>query len=220
MRHAGDHLEVAPRRGLGVAAPAELVPGAGGGRLRGHKGAIIRAYTRPTPARRVIGRDELGPVSAKTYPGEVWTAGPGRATFTPDYGRRGSVWVLGAFEPATGSATTRCSPRRDSASFMPLLEQVLHTSPARAWVLNTDNLRTHTSRETQTALLAWPEVPVLFIPKHACWLNLIEPWWKQLRSLALKGRRIEGIDAAIDAIVQATTYWNQHRYPYIWKKAA
>jgi transposase len=130
------------------------------------------------------------------------------------------VWVLGAFEPATGLATTLCSPRRDSASFIQLLELVLQTYPAQEWVLISDNLTTHVSRETQTALLAWPEVHLSLLPKYACWLNLIEPWWKQLRSLALKGRRFERIDEVIEAIMQATVYWNAHRYPYVWKKAA
>jgi hypothetical protein len=158
-------------------------------------------------------------VSAKTYPGEVWTEGPGRATFAPDYGRRGSIWVLGAFEPATGLATTLCSPRRDSASFMQLLEQVLQTYPAREWILITDHLSTHVSRETHTALIAWPEVTLRFIPTYACWLHLIEPWWKQLRSLALKGRRFAEVDEIIEAVIQATIYWHQRRYPYLWKKA-
>jgi transposase len=158
-------------------------------------------------------------VSAKTYPGEVWKDGLGRATFAPDYGRRGRVWVLGAFEPATGLAATLCSPRRDSASFIQLLELVLQTYPAREWVLITDNLTTHLSRDTQTALLAWPEVELLLLPKYACWLNLIEPWWKQLRSLALKGRRCEDVDEIIEAVVQATAYWNAHRYPSVWEKA-
>ena len=31
----------------------------------------------------------------------------------------------------------------------------------------------------------------MFQPKYAAYLNLIEPWWKMLRSLALKGRRFE-----------------------------
>ena len=146
--------------------------------------------------------------------------GPGRATFTPDYGRRGCVWVFGAFEPAPGLATTLCSPRRDSASFIQLLELVLQTYPARPWVLITDNLTTHVSREPQAALLAWPEVQLLLLPKYAWWLNLIEPWWTQLRHLALKGRRFECIDEVIEAIVQATVYWNAPRYPYVWQKAA
>lgn len=97
-------------------------------------------------------------MSAKTYPGEGWVCGPGRATFTPAYGRRGTVWVLGAFEPATGLAVTLCSPRRHSASFIQLLELVLQTYAARPWVLISDNLTPHVSRETETALLAWPEV--------------------------------------------------------------
>ena len=58
------------------------------------------------------------------------------------------------------------------------------------------------------------------IPKYACWLNLIEPWWTQRRSLALKGRRFARIDEVIEAIVQATLYGKVHRCPYVWKEAA
>ena len=108
----------------------------------------MQAYTQAIPARRVICLDELGPVSAKTYSGEVWMCGPGRATFAPDHGRRGRMRVLGAFELATGLAMTLCSPRRESASFIQLLEQVLQTYPAPEWVLVTDNLSTHLARET------------------------------------------------------------------------
>jgi len=127
---------------------------------------------------------------------------------------------MGAFEPATGLATTLCSPRRDSASFIQLLEQGLQAYPAREWVLIMDHLSTHVSRETQAALLAWPEVQLWLLPKYACWLHLIEPWWTQLRRLALKGRRFERLDEVIEAIVQATASWNAHRYPYVWKKAS
>jgi hypothetical protein len=48
---------------------------------------------------RVIYIDELGPLAAKTYPGEEWKLGPNRATFESEYGRRGKLWVHGqAFE--------------------------------------------------------------------------------------------------------------------------
>ncbi len=47
---------------------------------------------------------------------------------------------------------------------------------------------------------------------------LIEPWWKQLRSLALKGRRFENHDELTDALTYALTYWNTHCHPYVWKK--
>jgi hypothetical protein len=160
----------------------------------------------------------MGPLAAKTYPGEEWKCGPHRAIYEPDYGRRGNLWVHGAFEPATGLATLVVSPRRDSASHIQLLEKVITVFPADCWLIIEDNLSTHRSRQTQMALAAWPEVQVLFLPKYACWLNLIEPWWKQLRSLALKGRRFDSVRELEASLWAALDYWNSHRHPYHWKK--
>ena len=104
--------------------------------------------------------NELGPIAAKTYPGEVWQSGLNRATFEPDYGRRGKVWVHGAFEPATGQAEIVISLRRDTASHIQLIEKVIKKFPCEKWLLIEDNLSTHHSRDVKTALLAWPEVRV------------------------------------------------------------
>ena len=62
--------------------------------------------------------------------------------------------------------------------------------------------------------------------KYACWFTLfgfsgpeaIEPWGKQLRSLARKGRRIESTDQLVAALNQAVVYWNAHAHPYVWKR--
>jgi len=45
-----------------------------------------------------------------------------------------------------------------------------------------------------------------------------EPWWKVLRSLALKGRRFETWAEVCQAVDEATRYWNAHRHPFIWGK--
>jgi transposase len=166
----------------------------------------------------VICLDEMGPIAVKTYPGEEWQMGPNRATFEPDYGRRGKLWVHAAFEPATGQAAIILSPSRDSASHIQLLEKIVTEFPADRWLIVEDNLSIHTSRQTRLALAAWPEIQIQFIPKYACWLNLIEPWFKQLRSLALKGRRFETLDELTEALNAALDYWNAHRHPYRWKK--
>jgi len=160
----------------------------------------------------------MGPLAVKTYPGEEWKLGPNRATFEPDYGRRGKLWTHGAFEPATGQAAILMSPGRDSASHIQLLEKIFVEFPADRWLIIEDNLSIHTSRQVKLALAAWPEVQVLFIPKYACWLNLIEPWWKQLRSLALKGRRFETLEELTSALTHSLEYWNAHCHPYTWKK--
>jgi transposase len=57
-------------------------------------------------------------------------------------------------------------------------------------VLISDNLTTHVSLEILTALLAWPGMQLVLLPQYACWLNLNEPLWKQLRGLALKGAAV------------------------------
>ena len=77
---------------------------------------------------------------------------------------------------------------------------------------------THISRDVKLALLAWPEIQIQLIPKYACWLNLIEPWWKQLRSLALKGRRFDNVDQIIQSFIEALDYWRKYKHPYTWKK--
>lgn len=160
----------------------------------------------------------MGPIAVKTYAGEEWKQGPHRATFEPDYGRRGKIWIHAAFEPATGQAIIVLSPSRDNAAHIQLLEKIVTGFPAERWMIIEDNLSIHTSRQVQLALAAWPEIQIQFIPKYACWLNLIEPWFKQLRSLALKGRRFETLDELTQAVNDALDYWNRHRHPYRWKK--
>ncbi len=49
-----------------------------------------------------------------------------------------------------------------------------------------------------------------------CKHSLIEPWWKALRSLALKGRRFETWEELAQAIREATAYWNAHQHPFVW----
>ena len=56
----------------------------------------------------------------------------------------------------------------------------------------------------------------MFQPTYAAYLNLIEPWWKVLRSLALTGRRFETGEQVCEAVAKATAYWNAHRHPFAW----
>jgi transposase len=167
---------------------------------------------------RVICIDEMGPLAVKPYPGEEGQGDGGRAPFKPDSGRRGRLWVHGAFEPASGQATIWLSSRRDGATHLQLLEQVIREFPADRWLLIEDNLSIHHSHDVKTAWLAWPEIQIQFLPKYAGWLNLIEPWWKQLRSLALKGRRFETVAELAEALQTAVDYWNAHKHPDSWKK--
>ena len=169
--------------------------------------------------------DELGPESAKSFPGqrlvraEPTTERPaGRARQEADYGRRGKGYVFGAFQPATGEALTAPYERRTTANFVAFLEQVEAWLPAKTERIYAilDNLSAHRAPDVLLFALAHPRWEFVFQPVYAPYLNLIEPWWKTLRSLALKGRRFETWAEICDAVREATTYWNAHKRPFHW----
>jgi transposase len=169
----------------------------------------------------------MGPESAKSFPGRQVVgprsdAGTGqraeRARQEIDYGRRGKGYIFGAFQPATGAAFTRPYGSRSSANWVDFLEQVEEWIPPDVEQVYAilDNLSAHRTTDVLLFSLAHPRWEFVFQPVYAAYLNLIEPWWKVLRSLALKGRRFETWEDICTAVKQATVYWNAHRHPFVW----
>ncbi|HEY7119204.1 MAG TPA: transposase [Tepidisphaeraceae bacterium] len=166
----------------------------------------------------------MGPEAAKSHPGSaVIRSDPTgerreRAKQEIDDGRRGSGYVFGAFRPATGEAFTAPYPGRTIANWVDFLERVdgwAAQEAARVYAV-LDNLSTHRARDVLLWAVGHPRWEFVFQPTYAAYLNLIEPWWKVLRSLALRGRRFESWDEIARAIERATAYWNAHRHPFVW----
>jgi transposase len=164
----------------------------------------------------------MGPEAAKTFAGQTLihlNARPAeRAKQEIDYGRRGAGYVFGAFQPATGAVLTWTAQRRTTANVVAFLEQVetwIDPAVERVYVI-LDNLSAHRATDVLFFALAHPRWEFVFQPKYAAYLNLIEPWWKILRSLALKGRRFETWEELCAAVIAATAYWNARRHPFVW----
>src|SRR5713101_3106443 len=160
----------------------------------------------------------MGPTAAKSYAGQALVrARPDpdpvfpaeRARLEIDYGRRGKGYIYGAFRPATGEAFTAAYERRATVHWVDFLEQVDAWVPAEAETVYAivDNLSMHRATDVLLFSLAHPRWEFVFQPKYAAYLNLIEPWWKALRSLALKGRRFATWDELAQAVQDATAYW-------------
>jgi hypothetical protein len=180
--------------------------------------------------------DQMGPLAAKSYAGQqlVQTQPAAseattlseqempdaaeRATQEIDYGRRGKGYIFGAFRPATGDAFTRPYPGRTISNWVDFLEQVEAWLPSESEQIYAivDNLSVHRATDVLLFCLAHPRWEFVFQPKYAAYLNLIEPWWKTLRSLALQGRRFETWEQVTQAIEAATAYWNKYKHPFIW----
>jgi hypothetical protein len=164
----------------------------------------------------------MGPESAKSFLGQrlvdVTKRPAERAKQEIDYGRRGKGYIFGAFQPATGEAFTVDYPGRTIANWVDFLEQVdqrLVPEIERVYAI-LDNLNTHHADDVLLFCTRHPRWEFVFQPTYAAYLNLIEPWWKVLRSLALKGRRFETWEELATAVRQATTYWNAHKHPFVW----
>jgi hypothetical protein len=206
-----------------------VVRRAGRPRVRRKKGIIAELYTAPPEGSAVVCLDEMGPESAKSFRGQqAIRAEPrgdaegrvpaGRAKQEVDYGRRGKGYIFGAFRPAIGEALTHPYPSRSAANWADFLEKADAWVPAdigRVYAI-VDNLSAHRATDVLLFCLAHPRWEFVFQPVYAAYLNLIEPWWKVLRSLALKGRRFETWEEVCKAVAEATSYWNEHRHPFIW----
>jgi hypothetical protein len=171
--------------------------------------------------------DQMGPEAAKSFPGRQLVraqsdplgARPAeRAKQEIDYGRRGKGYIFGAFTPADGAALTAPYDGRTIANWVDFLERVDAWIPAEVEPVYgiVDNLNVHRATDVLLFSLAHPRWEFVFQPTYAAYLNLIEPWWKILRALALKGRRFETWEEVCAAIREATVYWNNHRHPFVW----
>ncbi len=72
-----------------------------------------------------------------------------------------------------------------------------------------DNLAAHRAPDVLLWELCHPRWEFVFQPRYAAYLNLIEPWWKVLRSFAIRQEVCQAVEAA-------TGNWNAHRYPFVW----
>lgn len=171
--------------------------------------------------------DEMGPEAAKSFLGQkvvhtqpdpVQDQPAERARQEIDYGRRAKGYVFGAFQPTSGEALTVPYDRRTTENWIDFLNQVEQWIPQSIERIDAilDNLAMHRAPDVLLFCLAHPRWEFVFQPTYAAYLNLIEPWWKTLRSLALKGRRFETWDEVCDAVAKATAYWNAHRHPFVW----
>jgi hypothetical protein len=165
--------------------------------------------------------DEMGPVTAKSYQGRRLVGREPnceRAKQEIDYGLRGSGYVFGAMWPVQGDVYTHSYQRRISPNYVDFLHEVDRWVPTEVErvVAIVDNLRMHRSMDVMLFCLTHPRWEFLFQPRAAAYLNLIEPWWKVLRSLALKGKRFESWADVCQAVRAATEYWHAHRHPFVW----
>lgn len=154
----------------------------------------------------------------RTYPPPPSWSPDGRRIKAPlDYSRGPEkTWVYGALRVRDGQARTLAAPARDTAGYLALLQDVAAANPRGELYLIADNLSSHQSGPIRQWLAAHPRVHQVFIPTRACWLNLVEGWWRLFRRAALAGQSFVDREEIALATRVATGQLNARAKPWVW----
>ncbi len=157
-------------------------------------------------------------MSPRTFPpAPGWSPDGHRIKAPLDYGRGpDKVWVYGALRPCDGQTLTQTAPSRNTAGFTSLLDAVDQDNPGGDLYLIADNLSSHSSAPIQEWLTAHPRVHIEPTPKGACWLNLIEGWWRIFRRNAFAGQSFADHTEIETATTLATRQLNNRAKPWVW----
>lgn len=134
-----------------------------------------------------------------------------------DYSRgMEKTWVYGALRVGDGQACTLTAPARNTAGYLALLQEVAAANPQGELYLITDNLSSHQSGPVRQWLADHPRVHQVFIPTRACWLNLVEGWWRLFRRAALAGQSFVDREEISLATRVATRQLNVQAKAWVW----
>ncbi|CCF85354.1 transposase [Nitrolancea hollandica Lb] len=179
---------------------------------------IVARSTAPPEGATILCLDELGPVSPRTFPPAPGWSPDGHRIKAPLDSSRGpdKVWVYGALRPGDGQALTQTALARNTAGFKALLDAVEQANPDGDLYLIADNLSSHKSAPIQAWLMEHPRVHIEPLPTGACWLNLIEGWWRLFRRAAFAGQSFADHTELETATHLATCQLNRHAKPWVW----
>jgi transposase len=180
---------------------------------------IVGLYLNPPDNALVLGVDEKAQIQALDRSQPLLPMRPGQVERrTHDYRRHGTTSLFAAFDTQSGRVIGQRHRRHRAIEFRKFLDTIDAVVPEDLDVhLIVDNDATHKTALIQRWLAKRPRYHVLFTPKGASWINLVERWFallkKQLRRDVHRSTR--ELEAAIDRYL---TVYNEAPKPFVWTK--
>ncbi|RZB29194.1 MAG: hypothetical protein AEth_00808 [Candidatus Argoarchaeum ethanivorans] len=136
-----------------------------------------------------------------------------------EYVRNRTLSLLAGIDLLTGTIHYQVYEKHRSAEFIDFLKIMdLYYPQKLKIVVILDNLRVHTSKETQKYLESVPQrFQFVFTPKHASWLNIIESLFSKMTRSLLRGMRVSSKEKLIDRISQYFDDINETPVIFKWK---
>lgn len=136
-----------------------------------------------------------------------------------EYKRHGTLSLLAGIDLISGKVHSLIRERHKSTDFIDFLKLIDAIYPEdRVIFMVLENHTIHTSRETRAYLdTRKGRFQLVFTPKHASWLNLIEAFFSKMARVSLRGLRVNSKDELRSHIERWVAECNEDPVPFRWK---
>jgi len=179
---------------------------------------VVGLYLNPPDQALVLCVDEKTQIQAldRTQPGLPMKKGR-LGTMTHDYKRNGTTCLFAALEVLQGKVVGQCFSRHRHQEFLRFLRRLDAEFPGDvALHLVMDNYGTHKHPNVQSWLKRHPRFVPHFVPTSSSWLNLVERWFGELTSKAVRRGSFSSVADLQSAIAQFLDAWNEDPKPFVW----
>ena len=179
---------------------------------------VVGLYLNPPDQALVICVDEKTQIQAldRTQPGLPMKKGR-LGTMTHDYKRNGTTCLFAALEVLQGKVIGECFTRHRHQEFLRFLRRIDAEFPGDVPLhLVMDNYGTHKHPNVQAWMKRHPRFVCHFVPTSSSWLNLVERWFGELTSKAVRRGSFSSVADLQLAITDFLKAWNNDPKPFVW----
>ncbi len=179
---------------------------------------VVGLYLNPPDQALVLCVDEKTQIQAldRTQPGLPMKKGR-LGTMTHDYKRNGTTCLFAALEVLQGKVIGQCYSRHRHQEFLKFLRRLDGEFPGKISLhLVMDNYGTHKHPNVQAWLKRHPRFIPHFVPTSSSWLNLVERWFGELTTKAVRRGSFASVADLEAVIAQFLDAWNENPNPFVW----
>lgn len=179
---------------------------------------VVGLYLNPPDQAIVLCVDEKTQIQAldRTQPGLPLKKGR-LGTLTHDYKRNGTTCLFAALELLQGKVIGQCYGRHRHQEFLKFLHRLDREFPGEVPLhLIMDNYGTHKHPNVQAWLKRHRRFRFHFTPTSGSWLNLVERWFAELTTKAVRRGAFSSVDDLQSRIQEFLEAWNEQPKPFVW----
>ena len=179
---------------------------------------VVGLYLNPPEKAIVLCVDEKSQIQALDRTQPSLPMKPGRAgTMTHDYRRHGTTTLFAALNTLDGTVIGQCLPRHRHQEFLKFLRKLDREFPRKLELhLIVDNYQTHKHPNVNAWLAKHPRFHLHFTPTSSSWCNLVECWFSEITTKAIRRGVFHSVPDLIAAIETYLATYNQDTTPFTW----